>query len=395
MAINPSDSTPLYQQIAADIRAKIVSGELPVGARLDPNRDLVHRYEVSVVTVNKALTLLVSEGLIYTRVGRGTFVARCPDVEGPSVSGGGTDAGLLGFVLRDLTSPYFSLIAFAAQERADARGYGLVFASSSQGLDNEEQQIRRLRRLGVDGLIIASMRRSYRANEPILELRRDGLPFVMVSFTEGEGVPFIGTDLERTGYLATSHLLAAGRTRIGYVSDQRGSTAGELRKLGYRRALEEHGHTVCPEFEFVYPLLGESRDYWSGYAIGERVAGMPDRPDAMFVFNDVGAIGFEDALLDRGIRVPGDIAVVGVDDIEESARARVPLTTVRQPTRRIGALAVETLVAQLNGASTPVRQIFDPELIIRDSCGTAGRSRPAAFDGPFGPRPKPEMENSG
>jgi hypothetical protein len=71
------------------------------------------------------------------------------------------------------------------------------------------------------------------------------------------------------------------------------------------------------------------------------------------------------------------------------------LTTVRQPTRRIGALAVETLVAQLNGASTPVRQIFDPELIIRDSCGTAGRSRPAAFDGPFGPRPKPEMENSG
>ncbi|HET8655401.1 MAG TPA: GntR family transcriptional regulator [Longimicrobiaceae bacterium] len=379
MAINPSDTTPLYQQIAADIREKIASGELAVGARLEPNRDLVNRYDVSVVTVNKALTLLVSEGLIYTRVGRGTFVAQMPQTAHAAFSGGGTDAGLLGFVLRDLSSPYFSLIAYAAQERADAAGYGLVFASSSRGLDNEEQQIRRLRRLGVDGLIIASMRRLYRTNEPIQELQREGVPFVMVSFTEGDDVPFIGTDLERTGYLAARHLLSTGRKRIGYVSDQRGSSPGELRKRGYRRALAEHGQPVRPEFEFEYPLVGESQDYWSGYAIGERVAALPQRPDAMFVFNDLGAIGFEDALLDRGIRVPEEIAVVGVDDIEESARARVPLTTVRQPTAKIGALAVDSLIARLRGEAVPVRQLFDPELVIRESCGTAQRTAlPAA-----------------
>jgi DNA-binding LacI/PurR family transcriptional regulator len=379
LAINPSDTTPLYQQIAADIREKIASGELAVGARLEPNRDLVNRYDVSVVTVNKALTLLVSEGLIYTRVGRGTFVAQMPQTAHAAFSGGGTDAGLLGFVLRDLSSPYFSLIAYAAQERADAAGYGLVFASSSRGLDNEEQQIRRLRRLGVDGLIIASMRRLYRTNEPIQELQREGVPFVMVSFTEGDDVPFIGTDLERTGYLAARHLLSTGRKRIGYVSDQRGSSPGELRKRGYRQALAKHGQRVRPEFEFEYPLVGESQDYWSGYAIGERVAALPQRPDAMFVFNDLGAIGFEDALLDRGIRVPEEIAVVGVDDIEESARARVPLTTVRQPTAKIGALAVDSLIARLRGEAVPVRQLFDPELVIRESCGTAQRTAlPAA-----------------
>jgi DNA-binding LacI/PurR family transcriptional regulator len=377
MTIDPSDVTPLYHQIAADIREKIASGELAVGARLEPNRDLVNRYGVSVVTINKALTLLVSEGLIYTRVGRGTFVARRP-VAKPADAAGDGEVGLLGFVLRDLGSPYFSLIAYAAQERADAVGYGLVFATSSRGLDNEEQQIRRLRRLGVGGLIIASMRRHYGTDEPVRELLNGGIPFVMVSFTDGEGVPFIGTDLERTGYLAAQHLLSAGRERIGYVSDRRGSSPGELRKRGYRRALAEHGQPVRPEFEFEYPLPGEGKDYWSGYAIGERVAALRERPDAMFVFNDLGAIGFEDALLDCGVRIPEEIAVVGVDDIEESARARVPLTTVRQPTARIGALAVESLIARLRGESTPVRQLFDPELVVRESCGSSRSAGPTA-----------------
>lgn len=368
MAIDPSDSTPLYQQIAADIRAQIVAGTLAVGARLDPNRDLVNRYDVSIVTVNKALTLLVSEGLIYTRVGRGTFVARAPI---PVFTRGGAEAGPIGFVLSDLTSPYFSLIAYAAQERADARGYGLVFASSSRGVDNEEQQIRRLRRLGVGAFIIASMRRSYRIDEPIRELQRDGIPFLMVSFTEGEDVPYVGTDLEHTGYIATRHLLDAGRKRIGYLSDQRGSPPGEMRRKGFRQALAEADERARPEFEFEYPMVGEGQDYWSGYAVGEQVAALSDRPDAMLVFNDLGALGFEDALLDCGIRVPEEIAVVGVDDIEESARARVPLTTVRQPTRRIGALAVDTLIDWLAGTPRPIRQLFDPELVIRESCGTA------------------------
>jgi LacI family transcriptional regulator len=200
----------------------------------------------------------------------------------------------------------------------------------------------------------------------------------MVSFTDGEGVPFVGTDLESTGYLATRHLLSAGRTRIGYVSDRRGSSPGELRKRGYRRALAEWGQPVRPELEFEYPLPGEGQDYWSGYAIGERVAALHERPDAMFVFNDLGAIGFEDALLDCGVRIPEEIAVVGVDDIEESARARVPLTTVRQPTARIGALAVQSLIARLRGEEVPVRQLLDPELVVRESCGSSRRVGPAA-----------------
>lgn len=375
--IDPRNPAPLYQQLAEQIRDQVASGELPVGGRLPPQRDLAVQHGVSLMTVKQAMTGLVREGILYSRVGRGTFVARRPH---PS----GRRSGLLfGFVLRDLESPYFSLIAHAAQQAADALGVGLLFSSSSHSLDREEEQIQRFLQLGVDGLIIASMSRTYRLNANVQRLSDEGHPFVMVSFTEGDHVPFIGTDLERTGFLATEHLIRSGHQRIGYISDRRHSGPGDLRKRGYARALEQYGTTPLPQFEFEYPYDGEWNDYRSGYAVGERIASLPDRPDAMFVFNDLGALGLQDALVDRGLRVPEDVAVVGVDDIRQSARARVPLTTVRQPTDRIGALAVQSLAERIGGAPTEPRRFLEPELIVRASCGGAAsdaRRRPSGPD---------------
>ncbi|HYN82857.1 MAG TPA: GntR family transcriptional regulator [Gemmatimonadaceae bacterium] len=366
MAIDPGAATPLYQQVALDIRGKIMSGEMPVGTQLPPHRELAVSYGVSIMTINKALSGLVSEGVLHSRVGRGTFVA-----VRPAPSEGSPAREMLGFVLRDLSSPFFSLVAHAAQQRADALGYGLLFSSSSNRLDREEEQIRRFRDLGASGLIIVSMARTYRINEPIQALHDAGYPYVMVSYTEGDDVPWIGMDLDNAGYLATQHLLAMGRRRIGYIGDRIGSIMCELRGRGYRRALEQSGLPVDPALEFDYPFEGEWNDYRSGYAVGERIAGLADPPDAMFVFNDLGALGFQDALLDRGINVPDDIAVVGLDDIELAGRARVPLTTVRQPVDRIGALAVDYVLARLRGEQPPNRQILPPQLIVRRSSGAA------------------------
>ena len=354
---------PLYQQVAADIRRQIISGVMPVGTQLLPHRELAVAYDVSIMTINKALSGLVSEGVLHSRVGRGTFVAVRPAPHGVRVG------GTLGFVLRDLSSPFFSLVAHAAQQRADAIGYGLLFSSSSNRLDREDEQIRRFRTIGVNGLIIVSMSRTYRISEPIRELHDAGFPYVMVSYTDGEDIPFIGMDLAQAGYLAGRHLLAMGRRRIGYIGDRFGSIMCELRGRGLRQALAEEGLSIEPGFQFEYPFEGEWNDYRSGYAVGEQVAALSDRPDAMFAFNDLGALGFQDALMDRGIRVPEDIAIVGLDDIELAARARVPLTTVKQPVERIGELAVDTLLARLEGKSPPIRQLLEPRLIVRRSSG--------------------------
>lgn len=364
MGIDPGAATPLYQQVALDIRQKILAGEMAVGSQLPPHRELAVQYDVSMITINKALSGLVSEGILHSRVGRGTFVALRPaDSESAKTT--------LGFVLRDLSSPFFSLVAHAAQQRADELGYGLLFSSSSNRLDREDEQIRRFRDLGVSGLIIASMSRTYRISESIQALHETSFPYVMVSYTDGADVPFVGMDLDQAGYLATQHLLAMGRQRIGYVGDKFGSIMCELRGRGYRRALEQSGIPVDPALQFEYPFEGEWNDYRSGYAIAERVASLTDKPDAMFVFNDLGALGFLDGLLDRGIQVPEEIAVVGLDDIELAGRARMPLTTVRQPVERIGAMAVDTILARLRGESPATRQILSPELIVRRSSGAA------------------------
>lgn len=366
MRIDHAESTPLYQQVAADLRRRIIAGELPIGAQLPPHRELATRYGVSLITINKALSGLVSEGVLYSRVGRGTFVALRPPAHESHPS------QLLGFVLRDLSSPFFSLVAHAAQQRADERGSGLLFASSFNRLDREEEQLRRLRDMRISGLIIASMSRTYRISEPIQALHDAGVPYVMVSYTHGEDVPFIGLDLDRAGYIATEHLIALGRRRIAYVGDRFGSILYEVRGGGYRRALAHHGLPVDSALQFEYPMEGEWNDYRSGYAVGERIAALAERPDGMFVFNDLGALGIMDALLDRGVRVPEEIAIVGLDDIEHAARARVPLTTVRQPTDRIGASAVEFVLARLAGATPPIRTLFEPQLVVRQSCGAAG-----------------------
>lgn len=364
MAIDPAAHTPLYQQVALDIRRKIASGEMPVGTQLEPHREMALSYGVSMMTINKALSGLVSEGLLNSRVGRGTFVAQRP-VE--PENGAGTTT--LGFVLRDLSSPFFSLVAHAAQQRADELGYGVLFSSSSNRLDREEEQIRRFRDLGVSGLIIASMARTYRISEPIRALDHGGIPYVMVSYTDGAEVPWVGMDLDSAGYLAAQHLLAMGRRRIGYIGDTFGSIMCELRGRGYRRALEQAGLPVDPELQFEYPFEGEWNDYRSGYAVAERIANLEKKPDAMFVFNDLGALGLLDGLIDRGIRVPEDIAIVGLDDIELAGRARIPLTTVRQPVDRIGSMAVDYILARLRGENPQVRQLLAPELIVRRSSG--------------------------
>jgi LacI family transcriptional regulator len=89
----------------------------------------------------------------------------------------------------------------------------------------------------------------------------------------------------------------------------------------------------------------------------------------MFVFNDLGALGLQDGLIDRGVRVPEDVAIVGLDDIELAARARVPLTTVRQPVDAIGARALDMVLAKLRGELPRTRQLLQPELVVRASCG--------------------------
>ncbi len=116
-------------------------------------------------------------------------------------------------------------------------------------------------------------------------------------------------------------------------------------------------------------MKGERHDYQSGYEIGKRFKRLTVKPDAFFVYNDLAALGLEDAILAQGLRIPEDLAVIGFDDIERGEYAPVPLTTVRQPTALIGKQAMDLLVRLMTRKGNSIRRVLEPELVIRQSCG--------------------------
>ena len=99
------------------------------------------------------------------------------------------------------------------------------------------------------------------------------------------------------------------------------------------------------------------------------------KPDALFFYTDLAALGFQQSIMELGLKVPGDVALVGFDNIEPSKYASAPLTTIAQNANKIGELAVESVIKRIEGKETSVRTILEPELIVRASCGASKKNR--------------------
>jgi len=361
VGIDFEKATPLYIQIIDDIKYKVQSGVLQEGDQIGSQSELAQHYSVSLITIKKALAELIKEGILYSRVGKGTYVAK------KSNAGHSATNKTIGLVLQDMKSPFFSLIAQEAENLAFTKGYSILFTNSSGQLTKEESQIAHFREMGVSGLIIASMTHVYYANETIRRLHNEGFPYVLVSYIHDPDIYFVGTDHEYGGYIATKHLIEEGFQRIGCINGETGNLVGDLRYRGYVRALEEAGRKVNSDYVFRLPRGGEWYDFTSGYEIGKHYSQLDDRPDAIFCYNDLTALGFQRAILEVGLRIPDDVAIVGFDDIDRASYARVPLTTVKQPTQEIGNLAVDIILKRKNNQYAPVKTILRPELVIRES----------------------------
>lgn len=364
MPLDLKKPDPLYLQIAEDVISRIASGQMGVGDQLGSQQQMAREYGVSLMTIKKAMTHLSHLGWVYGRVGKGSFVAKRSAV--PQVSAHRS----IGIVLSNLRSAFFSLIVQAVEEAAYRSGYSILVANTTGQPEKEERQIHHFRKIGASGLIIASLRHVYHATPTIQMLRREGFPFVMVSYMDDPEIPFVGTDHEEGGYLAGRHLVRLGYQRIGYVNAERGHLVGELRKQGFFRALRESGREPDPRFLYRLRVHGV-RDYFqAGIEFGQRfVRSSGQRPDALFMYNDPAALGFQKTVLEAGLRIPDDIAIVGFDNIEQCEYAALPLSTIQQPIARIGAKAFDVVLSRIEGRAHDIRTVFHPELIVRRSCG--------------------------
>lgn len=370
MKFKQKKNVPLYEQVTDNIRAEISSGKLKPQDRLDSHKILAKKYGVSLITIKRALSDLATEGVVYSRGRVGTYV----EENGSRKSS--IRSSFIGLVLEDLKSPFFSLIVQNVEAYASRKGYHLLLSNSSSQPDKEETLIRRYFELGVSGLIVASMSHEYTASHFLQKINEEQYPLIMVSYIKDPDMYYVGTDHEEGGYIATRHLIQMGYQKLGFVNGEPDNAVGELRKNGFMRALKEHDLPVREEFMYRLSQRGEWHDFSSGYEIGEKFVNLARKPEAMFIYNDLSALGFEQAVLDHGLSIPDDVAIVGFDGIERGQYAPVPLTTIQQPFTTIGSVAVENLIKRIEGQPVNTKTVLEPKIVIRESCGARNKNNP-------------------
>lgn len=208
------------------------------------------------------------------------------------------------------------------------------------------------------------------------ELSERRVPIVVIDNPEAAGqLPSIIVDNVALGRTAASYLVRLGHTRIGFIHGVEGSSSSAARYEGYVQTLRSH--EIQPD-----PALVERGDfsYAGGLEAARKLLSLPDRPTAIFAANDQMAFGVMNAAAQMGLSIPGDVSVIGVDDIEAAALVVPGLTTLRQPTREMGTCAVQVLERlikaqqELGGADEAIGQrVFEAELIVRGSCSSPNR----------------------
>ena len=278
---------------------------------------------------------------------------------------------LAALIVPDLVHPFFAELA-KGLAAALAASHSLVMASTQEEPDVERRQIATLLARDVDALFIASVQTRLTGVRPALAAER---PVVLVD-RRIPGWPghYVGMDDRRIGQLATEHLIAVGCRRIAHIAGADVSTAAD-RRDGYRQALVQHGLAAATALT-ITRAHGDDLGDVSGYRAMRRLLRLRQRPDGVFCNNDPTALGAMQAILEAGLDVPGDIAVVGCGDVHYARFLRVPLTSVAQQPQVIGTKAGELALAALGRRPPPPTTVLlAPTLQVRQS--TAGRRQSA------------------
>ncbi len=274
--------------------------------------------------------------------------------------------GLIGMTLPIVHASYFAFILSGASEALYEQDMRIVLCPTLHQHEREVTLLDRLMHGTTDGALLLLPSESSRELE---RLHAKEYPFVVVD-PRGpldDGIPSVSAAHSAGARAATEHLLDLGHRRIGAITGPSGWMASDERLSGYRAALVAAG--VAPD-----PALEVEADFQTegGVRAAAALLDRPDRPTAIFAFNDDLAIGVLYAARARGLRVPEDLSLVGFDDSERAAILSPALTTVRQPLAELGRMAVSLLIRLLDGQRLEALRIeLATRLVVRDSTAPA------------------------
>ncbi|MEP7765711.1 LacI family DNA-binding transcriptional regulator [Sanguibacter sp. 25GB23B1] len=277
----------------------------------------------------------------------------------------------VGAIVLDIGNPFFTEVARGIEDRLAEDDFTLMLASSDEDPEREARYLKLFEEHGVHGVLVVP---SSDDIEPLLELRARGVNVVLLDATSP--VPDISSAAVNDvagGQLAGNHLVAQGHTRIAFINGPHSIRQCRDRHAGMVRALESAGLDPSTHLlEITAPSLNaDGGEAAMRQILATTTAGL-DRPTAVFCVNDLVALGVQRTLRKEHIDIPGELAVVGYDDVNFAGELAIPLTSVRQPTHQLGYRAAELLLAQ-HGQGDRFRheQVqFQPELVVRASSST-------------------------
>ena len=356
-----------HAKIRDEIREAILSGKYRPGQRLPTEAELVRLCSASRPTVARALRDLQHEGLVARRAGSGTYVSENRGAQGH----------LFGLIIprlgeTEIFDPICKEVARYTQEHYRAAViWATAGTEASIDLERKAWQACQLcieRR--VAGVFFAPLEwtpNDEEINDRIVQaFDAAKIPVVLVDrdlycYPRRSRYDRVGIDNRAAGHVVANHLIKCGCEQIGFLSKPHSAETVKLRLAGYRDALSEHGISVRKS----WVVEGDPGDV-------EFVRGYLKESDVQGVVcaNDFTAAHLMQTLDQLGIRIPQEMKVIGIDDVKYASLLKVPLTTLHQPCKSIGAAAVDALVARIADPTLPPRDIlFHCELIVRESCG--------------------------
>lgn len=354
--------------VHAWLRDAIASGRLKPGARLPSEAELMRQFSVSRITVSRAMRDLQLAGLIDRRVGAGSFVAATQASTPTHLS--------FGLLIPDLgETDIFEPICQGMMTSPLARDHALLWGSAPPDQTNAGSRAWHLCRQFIErrvsGVFFAPLelapdkdafndrigRALDDARIPVVLLDRSLRPY-----PDPGRHDLVGIDNRRAGHVMTDHLLRVGCRRVAFVARRHAAPTVDAREAGYREALATRGIPIDPALVCRIDADGADR------AIATLMAS--SRPDGIVCANDRTAGAVLHALGRLGIGVPGDVRLVGIDDVDYAKLLPVPLTTFRQPTGAIGDAAMGVMLERVARPDRPPRDThLHGRLVVRASCG--------------------------
>lgn len=264
----------------------------------------------------------------------------------------------IGVIVTSIADPFVSEVVRGIEEVAGNQRYRVFLGTSHNDPNRELNLVKALREWRVDGVIVAASRVGSLYKPMLKEI---GVPIVLINNQhEGTFLHAVTVDDVQGAQLATDHLIEQGHRVIGHILGPKEHASSAHRLAGYRRALTQ------AKIKFDASLVVQGNGRADGAAQVAHFIERTPRPTAIFCYNDMTAIGTLSLLKQRGIRVPGNISIVGFDDIPFAAYVDPPLTTIHQPKDEMGRTAMTMLLNLLAGHHVD-NVIMAGKLVVRES----------------------------